>query len=248
MNYRYPALAHKVIDDMAERQASAIDGAVDLITSRLRRGGVLQAFGTGHARIPVHEMAGRAGGLTSVNLVRLSDLAFRGGYAPADVADPLLERDPEIAAPLFELTAPAPDDVFLIASNSGINGAVVEFAMLVRDAGLPIVALTSVAHSTSTPSRHPSGKRLLDLADVVIDNGAPPGDAALDLGEGVVVGAVSNLAGVVAVQLLTEGIARAMLEQGEKPPVYRSMNLPDGDERNAAATARYEGRVHPIEA
>lgn len=248
MTYAYPAIAHDVIDRIATGQAAAIDAAVELIAPRLIAGGVLHVFGTGHARIPMHEMAGRAGGLMPVNLVRLSDLVFRGGRAAGELADPLLERDPAIAAPLYELTAPEPGDVVLIASNSGINGAVVEFASLVRAAGLPLVALTSVRHSASVESRHPSGARLLDLADVVIDNGAPPGDATLDLGDGVVVGAVSNLAGVVVVQLLTEGIARAYLAAGKSPAVYRSMNLPDGDARNAAGLAALVGRVHPIEA
>lgn len=248
MTYAYPALAHDVIDRIAVGQAAAIDAAVALIAPRLRAGGVLHVFGTGHARLPMHEMAGRAGGLMPVNLVRLSDLVFRGGRAAAELADPLLERDPAIAAPLFELTSPAPEDVFLLASNSGINGSVVEFASLVTSAGLPLVALTSVQHSTSVASRHPSGRRLLDLADVVIDNTAPPGDAELDLGDGVVIGAVSNLAGVVVVQLITEGIARAYLAAGEQPDVYRSMNLPDGDAHNAARLAALAGRVHPIEA
>ena len=87
----------------------------------------------------------------------------------------------------------------------------------------------------------------MDLADLVIDSGAPAGDAALDLGDGVLVGAVSNLAGVVVVQLLTEGIARAYLAAGEVPPVYRSMNLPDGDRRNAAMLERLGDRIRPIE-
>ncbi len=247
MKFSYPALAHSVIDAVAEGQRSAIEAAVALIAPRLQRGGVLHVFGTGHARIPVHEMAGRAGGLAQVNLVRLTDLAARGDRDLGDLADPLLERDVRLARPLLDLTAPGPDDVFLIASNSGINGAVVEFAALVKESGLPVVALTSVKHTLSVESRHPSGTRLVDHADIVIDNSAPAGDAALDLGDGIVVGAVSNLAGVVVVQLLTEGIARETLALGETPLVYRSMNLPDGDERNAAAIAAFAGRVHPIE-
>ncbi|MDQ0615334.1 putative phosphosugar-binding protein [Microbacterium sp. W4I4] len=247
MKYDYPTIAHSVIDALSVGQGPAIDEAVALITPRLRRGGVLHVFGTGHARIPMHEMAGRAGGLAPVNLVRLSDLVFRGGHEPAKLANPLIERDPEWAAPLLELVAPEADDVFLIASNSGINGVVVEFARLVRKAGFPTVALTSVAHSTSVPSRHPSGLRLRDLADVVIDNGAPAGDAALELCDGTAVGAVSNLAGVIVVQMLTEGIVRALLAVGEPPLVFRSMNLPDGDARNADPLAAFAGRVHPIE-
>jgi uncharacterized phosphosugar-binding protein len=135
----------------------------------------------------------------------------------------------------------------LIASNSGINGAVVELARLVRQAGHPVIAVCSVAHGRAVPSRHPSGLKLLDLADVVIDNGAPAGDAALELPDGTRVGALSNLIGVVVVQLLTEGIARRMLDAGVTPPVYRSMNLPDGDDANAGRLASYGKRIRPIE-
>ena len=247
MTYAYPSLAHDVIDRIVAGQLPAIDEAVAIIEPRLRAGGVLHVFGTGHARIPMHEMAGRAGGLMPINLVRMSDLVMHGGQPPEALADPLLERDPAFAAPLFELTGTRDGDVVLMASNSGINGAVVEFAELVRAAGLPLIAITSVAHSSAVESRHPSGRKLMDLADVVIDNCAPAGDAALDLGDGIQVGAVSNLAGVVIVQLLTEGIARASLAAGERPDVYRSMNLPDGDARNADALARLAGRVRPIE-
>ncbi len=247
MIYRYPQLAHETIDRIVATQSGPIDAAVELITTRLRAGGVLHVFGTGHARIPMHEMAGRAGGLLPVNLVRMSDLAFRGDLPAADLLDPMLERDPAFAQPLLALSGARDGDVFLIASNSGINGVVVELARLVRATTIPIVAITSVAHSSAVESRHQSGQRLMDLADIVIDNGAPPGDAALDLGKGVAVGALSNLAGVVIVQLLTEGIARSYLDAGAIPPVYRSMNLPGSDERNAALLEAVAGRVHPIE-
>jgi uncharacterized phosphosugar-binding protein len=245
--YEYPGIAHAVIDRIVADELPAIERAATLIADRMMAGGILHVFGTGHARIPMHEMAGRAGGLMPINLVRLSDLASFGDRSPEDVADPLLERDPTLAAPLLELADVRAGDVVLMASNSGINGVVVEFARLIRDRGVPLIAITSVSHSSSVASRHPSGERLMNLADVVIDNGAPAGDAALDLGDGVIVGAVSNLAGVVVVQLLTERIARAYLDAGRSPAVYRSMNLPDGDARNAAAVAALAGRVRPIE-
>jgi uncharacterized phosphosugar-binding protein len=245
--YEYPAIAHATIDRIVSDQLPAIDRAVDLIAERLIAGGILHVFGTGHARIPMHEMAGRAGGLMPINLVRISDLAFFGDRCPADIADPLLERDPDLAAPLLELAGVRSGDVVLMASNSGIIGAVDEIATLERALGVPIIAITAVTHSSSVASRHPSGQRLMELADIVIDNGAPAGDAALELGDGVVVGAVSNQAGVIIVQLLTEGIARAYLDAGEPPAVYRSMNLPDGDARNAAALAALGDRVRPIE-
>lgn len=247
MSYRYPALAHAVIDRIVEQQQDSVDAAVDLIAPRLLSGGLLHVFGTGHARIPVHEMAGRAGGLMAVNLVRLGDLVHHGGVVPAALADPLAERDERWARPLWDLVAPQPGDAFLIASNSGVNGAVVEMATLVREAGLPLVGLTSVRHAAVAPTRHRSGSRLADLADVVIDNGAPPGDAELDLGGGTVVGAVSNLAGVVVVQMLTEGVARRFQDAGRQPAVYRSMNLRDGDASNARTLRTIQRTGRPIE-
>jgi uncharacterized phosphosugar-binding protein len=245
--YTYPDLARQTIDRLVSTQLTAIDQAADLVATRLRDDGVLQAFGTGHARIICHEIAGRAGGLVPVNLVRLSDLVFHGDLAPKDLLDPTLERDPALAPEVYRLAAPAPGDPFLIASNSGINGSVVEFALLVREHGHPIIAVTSVPHSTSVDPRHPSGHRLLDLADIVIDTGAPPGDAALELPDGTRIGALSNLAGIVIGQLLTEGISRRLLAAGLTPPVYRSMNLPDGDTANADLLTRYSTRVRPIE-
>jgi uncharacterized phosphosugar-binding protein len=245
--YDYPDLARATIDRLVSTQLAAVDAAADLVAAALRDGGVLQAFGTGHARIITHEIAGRAGGLVPVNLVRLSDLVFHGDLAPKDLLDPTLERDPALAPSVYELAGAEPGDPFLIASNSGINGSVVEFALLVRQHDHPVIAVTSVAHSTSVEPRHPSGRRLLDLADVVIDTGAPPGDAALELPDGTRTGALSNLAGVVIGQLLTEGVCRRLLAAGITPPVYRSMNLPDGDTANADLLTRYAARVRPIE-
>ncbi|GAB3764441.1 sugar isomerase domain-containing protein [Microlunatus parietis] len=247
MTYDYPGLAKTAIDRLLKDQLKSVDAAADLVAAALLDDGVLQAFGTGHARLIVHELAGRAGGLIPVNLVRLQDVVFFGDRSPASILDPTLERDPGLAAEVLELAAPRPGDPWLIASNSGINGSVVELARLVREAGHPVIAVCSLAHSRTVPSRHPSGLRLPDLADLVIDNGAPPGDAALELPDGTRVGALSNLVGVVIVQLLTEGVARRMLAAGVTPPVYRSMNLPDGDRANAARLAAYGSRIRPIE-
>jgi uncharacterized phosphosugar-binding protein len=247
MNYQYPRIARETLDHIESTQLGAIDEAVQLFSAAISNGGVVHVFGTGHARIPMHEMAGRAGGLMAINLVRISDLVQWGDADPASIRDPTLERDRTLAAPLLELAGARPGDAFLIASNSGINGSVVELALLVEQLGLPLVALTSVSHSESVPSRHPSGKRLMDVADVVIDSGAPAGDAALTLDDGTRVGAVSNLAGVFVAQLLTEGIARSIIAAGEHPPVYMSMNLPEGDQANAELEAKYRERVRPIE-
>src|SRR5438445_4701353 len=121
------------------------------------------------------ELAGRAGGLIPTNKLALRDLIILGGEDPAVLADPKAERDPDLARRVWDLAPIGPDDVVVIASQSGGNGSTVEMASLARAQGHPVVAITSMAHSSAITSRHPSGKRLFELADVVIDNGAPHG-------------------------------------------------------------------------
>lgn len=247
MNLTYPDIARSVLDRLVETQSGTVGQAAGLIAASLKDDGVLQAFGTGHARLIVHEMSGRAGGLVPVNLIRLGDLVTYGGRSAAEMADPLLERDESLARPVYDLSGAREGDVFLIASNSGINGAVVELASIAKAQGHPLVAITSLAHSTSVDSRHPSGRKLHELADVVLDSGAPSGDATIELTPGIAIGAVSSLAGVVLVQMLTEAVCRNLQDAGETPYVYRSMNLPGSDASNALLEQKYRGRVRPIE-
>lgn len=247
MDYDYLDLAHDTLDRLAGTQLSNIDAAVDLIAEKMLTGGVLQAFGTGHSRIVVHEMSGRAGGLLPVNLVRISDLSTYGDMEPKELLDPTLERDAGLAQSVYDLLDARPHDPFLIVSNSGINGSVVEMARIVKEQGHELVVITSLAHSTEVATRARSGRKLYEYGDVVIDTGAPSGDAALELPDGTQTGAISNLAGVIIVQLLTEGICRKFIAAGQRPPVYRSMNLPDGDLSNQTFEAQYAGRIRPIE-
>ncbi|MGH3731231.1 MAG: sugar isomerase domain-containing protein, partial [Micromonosporaceae bacterium] len=144
---------------------------------------------------------------------------------------------------LYELAPVHPEDVFVIASNSGINGSVVEFAQLVKAKGHRLIAVTSAEQSAQLPARHPSGRRLYEFADVVLDNGAPYGDAALPLPGGGSVCAISSITGALLAQMLTAEVVRRLLESGHTPPVYLSANVPGGDEHNTALESRYAGRI-----
>jgi uncharacterized phosphosugar-binding protein len=240
----YLAAVTAAIDQVATTQTDAVRAAADLITAALRAGGVVQAFGAGHSEALAMEIAGRAGGLVPSNKIALRDLVLFGGADRAVLEDPFLERDPSVARRLLELAPVKPDDVFVIASNSGVNGVVVELARLVKEQGHGLIAVTSLVHSRAVPAKHPSGARLADLADVVLDNGAPLGDAALPLdGTGAAVGAISSVTGaLLAQQVVCEVVAR-MVAAGETPPIYISYNVPGGDDHNKRLEARYAGRI-----
>jgi uncharacterized phosphosugar-binding protein len=217
--------------------------AADILAETVRNGGVIQAFGCGHSEALAMEIAGRAGGLVPTNRIALRDIVLYGGEPLQALADPTVERNPDIAHRLYELAPIKPDDAFVIASNSGINGAVVEMALLVKERGHKLVAITSAEHSAGVSSRHASGRKLGEIADVVLDNGAPYGDATLPLPGGGAVGAVSSItAALLAQQIVTEVVAR-LLAAGITPPVYLSDNVPGGKEHNAEIEARYAGRI-----
>jgi uncharacterized phosphosugar-binding protein len=240
---RYADAVRPVLDRLLDSQADRLDRAADLIAGSLRAGGVLQAFGAGHSEAFAAELVARAGGLVPTNRLSVRDLVLHGD-APRDVLDdPKLERDPTIAHRIYALAAPQPRDVFVVASQSGINGSVVELATLVKDRGHHLVAVTSVEHTARVAPRHPSGRRLADIADVVLDNGAPYGDAVLPADGSGRVCAVSSVTSTLLAQLLTAEVVRRFHQAGEVPPIYLSANVPGGDEHNSALESRYAGRL-----
>ncbi|RKN28142.1 sugar isomerase domain-containing protein [Micromonospora musae] len=238
----YLAMVTETMNRVAESQREAVGRAADLIAESIGADGVVHAFGTGHSEALAMELAGRAGGLVPTNRIALRDLVLLGG-APVDLLGPTLERDPTVAHRLYALAPVRPQDVFVLASNSGVNGAMVEFASVVKENGHALVAITSAQHSARMTSRHPSGRKLADFADVVLDNGAPYGDATLPLPGGGAVGAVSSITAALLAQQITVEVVARLLAEGQQPPVYLSANIAGGDEHNNALEARYAGRI-----
>ena len=120
-----------------------------------------------------------------------------------------------MAEDLWAVSTISPGDVFVIASNSGVNGSIVGIALLAKQHGHPVIAVTSLQHTMAVEPKHPSGQRLCDVADVVIDNLAPYGDATLALETGgVPVGSVSSITSAFIAQLLTIGVAERIAATG----------------------------------
>ncbi|MGA4670943.1 sugar isomerase domain-containing protein [Propionibacteriaceae bacterium Y1923] len=226
---------------------SAHDGpiaeAADLLADAVANGGVITAFGTGHSEAFAMEIAGRAGGLIPTSRMALRNLVLFGDRDASVLTGAGLERDPDVAADLFAEHPRDPRDAFIIISNSGVNGSIVGVAELVKQHGHPLVAVTSLEHTEAVEPKHPSGKRLKDFADVVIDNLGPFGDSTLEVTDGMTMGAISSITGAYIAQLLTLGISERLLARGITPPVYISANVPGGDVHNTALKQQYEGRL-----
>ncbi|MBG6237157.1 putative phosphosugar-binding protein [Mycetocola sp. CAN_C7] len=232
------------LDAIAETAASGgYDDAIDLIIASLDAGGVVQAFGTGHSQAFAMEIAGRAGGLIPTNNLALRDVVLHGSRDVSALGGSALERDPSVVDELFTVSLINPADVFLIASNSGVNGSIVGVALRARELGHPVIAVTSLEHTNAVEPKHPSGKRLSEIADVVIDNRAPFGDTTLSLPGGIGVGAISSITSAFIAQLLTIEVSRRISEAGAVPPLYISANIPGGDEHNIALEDLYRDRI-----
>lgn len=240
---QYFAVARAALDRVEEHETGHIRQAAAILAERMLSGGVVQVFGTGHSRAFCMELAGRAGGLVPIHAMWLDDLALAGRYAAPEVRDATFERRPEIARDLVDLYDVRAEDAFVVVSNSGRNGATVEMALIALERHLPLVVVTSKEHSAGVESRHPSGHRLLELGDVVIDNGAPSGDAVLPVGQDTRVCAVSSLTGAWIAQALTAEIVARYGEHGEAPPVLVSANLDGADDHNRVLSARYGARI-----
>jgi uncharacterized phosphosugar-binding protein len=229
--------------DRVAAMRAPIAAAVAAIAEALVAGGVVQAFGTGHSEAFAMEIAGRAGGLIATNRIPLRNLVIRGGRDVSILQGGALEQDPTIVDDLLKLTELNPNDIFIIASNSGVNGSIVGVALAAKARGHKVIAVTSLEHTNGVKPKHPSGKRLSEIADIVIDNLAPYGDTTLKLEGGIGVGAVSSITAAFIAQLITIGVAETMRSRGKTPPVYLSANIPGGEEHNRVLEDVYGDRI-----
>ncbi|MEV8376925.1 SIS domain-containing protein [Kribbella sp. NPDC056861] len=207
--------------EAARSQVGAVRIAAGLVADALVGGKTFWVFGTGHSHLIAEELYGRAGGLASVRAVLEPGLMLHEGLRKSS----LLERLGGLAEVLLQVNEIAAGDVVLVASNSGRNAVPVEFAQGAREVGAKVIALTSMAHSAAVESRAPSGLRLFELADVVIDNCGVPGDALIEIdGSPEKTGSTSTVVGALLAQALTVEVVSLLAGRGHTPDVLRSLN------------------------
>ncbi|HEY9294451.1 MAG TPA: SIS domain-containing protein [Microlunatus sp.] len=200
-------------------QLDPVRTAAALVADAIETGHRFWAFGTGHSHLLVEEIWGRAGGMTAVHPILEPSLMLHEGLQKSSV----LERSPGLAAALLEVHPVATGDCLLVISNSGRNAVPVEVAELAHDRGAKIIALGSRRHSDSVSSRAPSGRKLLEVADVVIDNCGVPGDAIIDSPDGRT-GATSTVIGALLVQALATETVGLLQSRGATVELLISNN------------------------
>lgn len=227
----------EALEATARDEADAILAAGDRVADTVEGGGIVHLFGSGHSALVAAEPVGRSGALVPLNQIvdRTEDLAERlPGYG-------------RILADFYDQQYGLREGETLIAiSNSGINPLPIELAQAARERGLSVVAITNVEQSRASMSRHPSGLRVFELADVVLHNHAPFGEALLELpGVPAKVASVGTVTGAYLVNALLAAAVQALVTRGVEPPVFVSENsgIEDADARNKTARRRYFGRL-----
>lgn len=224
-----------VLDHVMTTQAETIEKAARLVAESLKQDGMLYVFGCGHSHIIGEDLFYRAGGTAAVCAMLDSDLMLHTGAAKSSV----YEKMPGLAQPVFERYGLTGKDVLLVVSTSGINSVPVEMAMCAKEQGIPVIAIVSEAYAQDT-SRHPSGKKLRDVADLVLDNGVCHGDAAVAIeGSHMRVGPISTISSCLIAQSIVVQADEFMWQDGVQPPVYVSGNIPGGMEQNRELIQRY---------
>ncbi len=202
-------------------------------------GGLVHVFGAGHSHMAAEEAFNRAGGLVPVNAVLVEWLMVHQGGRRAS----LLERQPGLGELIVGTEPVEEGDVFFVVSNSGRNPVPVEVAEAAKVRGAKVIAITSRQHSEGVTARGGRGIKLADVADLVLDNHAPLGDAVVAIEDGLRVGGVSSVMTLVIIQTIVVATVTLLVERGIEPPVFKSANVDGADEWNAEQLKRLGRRV-----
>jgi uncharacterized phosphosugar-binding protein len=234
----------ELVDKLETTQMDNMIKAAEICAEAMMNDGAVHIFGSGHSVGFGLELKGRPGSLVPFHMIETSDFVTKGMYTLEEFRDQdnIFERRSGIANKLYDLYDVRPQDAFIIISNSGINGLVIDLAITAKDKGHKVIVITSWDHTNSEPSRHVSGKKLYELGDVMIDNCGPQGDALLPTDTVAKVTSISSITGAFIAQSLTAEICRIYQEQNKIPPILYSFEVEGYQEHNQALLEKYDSR------
>lgn len=217
-----------LLENLKKTQLPQIERAAELCASRIAQGGLVFLFGNGHSRMMCEEMIPRQGCFPGfVALVELALSNHASIVGTNGLRAPLhLEKFEGYAEEILKGFRFGPHDAMIVISTSGIRPVVVEMALGAKARGLPVVGILSLAHCRQATPAHSSGKKLMDVADFVIDNQCPPGDCVLELpGLDWRTGPTSTVTGGMIINMIRCGTAERLLALGHKPTLLPSHQL-----------------------
>lgn len=239
---RYFNKIKEILEIVEEKENKNIEKTVDLFVKAIENKNSIFTFGASHAGIISEELFYRAGGLALINPIFEPSIML-------NIKPITFTSEMESLVGYGELIADKvnikKDDIILCHSVSGRNCVMIDFVNKSKEKGAKIIALTNVSYSSQVKSRHPSGKRLMDIADIIIDNHGEKGDATIKI-EGLEqkVSPTSTVIGSAIVNSMVAQVAEQLINKGITPPILFSANIDGGKEHNNKIFKKYKDSIY----
>ena len=227
-----------LLDQLYDSQKENIEAAAQAFKECIEKDGVVHVFGSGHSVGLGIDIKNRVGALVPIHIMEMSDFVTRGNISVEEFMDRknIFERKPGVAKQLYDLYDIRPQDIFIVISNSGINGIVIDIADLAKKNGHKVIIITSMKHTLAEEPRHPSGKKLYEFGDIVIDNCGPHGDALIQTDGVEKVSSVSSICNNCVAQSMAARTVELLKEDRFELPVLNGDKAHDD-----ALKKKYEG-------
>lgn len=225
---KYRSRITEVLEKIWTTQSPNIEKAAAAMADTIAAGGLVHMFGSGHSVLPVQDMFPRYGAYPGFRPLMDMRLMWTNVIGSGGAKGLLwLERREGYAQVLFENEPIRAGDVMLAFSHGGLNAAAIEVLLEAKKRGLTTVAVTSIDNYGKRKAEHSSGKKLADVADIVIDNCTPAEDALVAIDNWKApVAAGSTVATVTIAMALIAQVAANLSAKGKTPPVFVSPNVP----------------------
>ena len=230
-------------------QSAAIQQAAEWFTKTILEGRMVHVFGSGHSRIMAEEMWPRYGSFPGFNPIVELSLTFHNLVVGANGQRQamFLENVEGLADRILRNFSISKLDSALVISSSGCNVVPVEIAQIFQDKGIKVVALVSLAHLKGSESKKSDGTKLTDFANLVLDTGAPLGDASVDIpGLDTPVSPISTVGGTIIINSLKAEIASLLTEAGSPPKVLSSAAVVGSEKAVDLFESAYDEHAHRL--
>lgn len=235
--------------DVVEAQLPAIEKTADIFANTILAGRMVHVFASGHSRIMVEEMWPRYGSFPGFNPIVELSLTFHNLVVGANGQRQamFLENVSGLAERILRNFALSPKDAALVISSSGCNVVPVEMAEGFQRQGIKVASIISLRHSEKSTSNDPRGKKLQDFSDIVLDTGAPPGDAMVKIeGLDTPVSPGSTVGGCLLINAIKAEVAQRLTAAGQPPKVLSGSAIVGAARAKQLFEAAYDEHAHRL--
>lgn len=232
-----------IVKRIFETQGTRIEQVAEMVSDAISKDGLVHVLGVGHSHIIAEEVFWRAGTLVPIHAILEPSMIGHSEITKSAYMEKL-EGTGKIICDYHRILPP---DILIAISNSGNNSMPIDVAIEAKKRGVKTIGICSFTYTKSLKPRHSSGKKLMDVVDVSIDNCGQVGDTCIKL-EGIEqgLGPTSTISGVYIINSITIQAAANLHHKGIQPLVYWSGNLPDGMQANKEYMDKYWERIRNL--